>query len=461
MSGREQVVCKIIHSMDRFLIHYQAQHGLTNSEVYARASAHFLSWLEERVDPAPMPMRSMPSTAIPYGGYVDTSVKEQLVAFAERGHHIHADVYYTLISMYCDHLGYKDTVPVTCFVSADLLEFITHHDPASLASDSYALATEIEAFMEAFEGGERPAHAWAAPPLTHVERVEVQLSSESLERLMAIKRELSCSLQSLYSHVIEARYTKLGWTERVPVRCIVSTHLLSKCEAYLENKEEVEGRPRTKSELMERATDRFLSWYKSKARPVDWEPRTPHLDGEIFEAYIDPKLIKALGKLPYPTDELLFTSLELYSEEEGIKSGYRELKLGKVPSTGLTVLYLEPEQQEIINFLVVHSRKFKDHSAFYHAAATWWLEQRDKVQGFYDRYVSYQHLTKEEGVLEVKEYIELNVHHRIKHYATLDGQKIRTVYNNAIIDFLDHLMTQMDPKEARVTVSIEHILKEH
>lgn len=461
MPEKEQVSCKIVHKMERFLSHYQAKHDLNNSQIYDLAAERFLTWLkahpEERVV-----LRSMPSTATPLRGYMQTHLKEQLAQYADTEHHILMDLYYTIIYRFCEEEGYQDTVPVACFVSHDLFDHMTHAEPEALDVNTHVWREEFKNFVSSWatlSPRKKKTLEIKAPSLSGA-RLDMHLPSETVLALEAIKRELGCSLQGLYSQVVRSRYEKQGWCERVPVRCILSKNLAHQCEEFIENKMGAKGRPDSKSELMERAVERFLAFYGSVARDKNWEPRTPLLDGELFEAYVSEEKASALAKLPHPIDELFYTSLEQYSEEEGIKSGYRELKATKTPSSGLTVLYLEPEQQEIIDFLV-RSKKFKDDSAFYHEAAKWWLEKREKVQGFYDQYLAYQHLTKEDGVLEVSASIRLPVHQAIKYYAKLDGQTIRTVYNNAISEFLDHLMENMDPQEATITLSIDHLIKDH
>lgn len=454
MSETVQITCRVTHKIERYLALYAAERGFNQTKIIEQALSDYVQWYENKSPEERLRPLAYPSTGLPYRGYVDSELKQRITAISDKENYPLNDLYYSALCRLVEQQGYDETTLVRCFISHDLADFFGVECLEQSESASELLHRASQVFLERYarlSPKKREALMMAVAPLEEAQFI-AYLPHDTFEALERIKETHHLSLRDVCHHILQEEAQRQGHGHREVMLTTLRKDALSALEHY------ETGQHLKRSELFEQAIQEFVTWYEGPEREASWKPDASLSTGSIYKGYVSRELVHRLRTLPFSLDDLAYTAVMTYADRRDLVQSSLK-KLLETPGKdrtrpGVCVVFLLPEQEEVIRFMI-GKRLFKNNTDFYQKAALWWIEQRHEVEGLFDAYLSRPVYSEGDNVIEVSVVLNALLHQTLAAYGKHDGQSIRNVYYNMIIGYMDHLLDTLE--QDQLSHDISHI----
>lgn len=455
MSEKEQVSCRISDQLLHQLTRYSSKEGLKQTQVYERACEAFITWYDAQDDLSGWRARACAQTGTPYRGRLLVSVKSRLQEIGERHNHPITDMFYTALVHLMDVEALDKVELMTCFLEHSLFERCEQEVMANYADRSDFAQTVCEQYLKSRRSkAEREAH----PPREsdHAgQPYPAYISSDLRHKIEEFARGYTLSPIDIYYEALSAHFRGQSAEHTTLVTGLVQESTLKLISQYIEDSS------MNDSQFMESAITHFLPWYAHSAyasgssHPL---PAAP-INGIPLRGYISTALAERARALPHPGIDVFSMAALHFAHVQDISRatylfGYDDVP-DKHPTGGTVKLTLLEEQNNLIRLLLIMN-KLKNVSEFCNEALTWWLAHRRQEEGGYEDY--FARITPGPDD-DAKDFVEYNittphsVHSEAQLFAHEDTQSLRTVYYNATIRYLDHLLESEDVAKFVQTLS--------
>lgn len=439
MSAKEQVICRVSDQLYHQLNRYAAKEKLNQTQVYERATRAFLAWYDEMEDLDQWRARASAQIGTPYRGRVLKTVKERLVQVGEAHNHPLTDILVTALMHLMEQEALEQVELMTCFLPQDMYERCEQEVGLHFVDRSEFAQQICENYLQAWSSS-------SPPPLKETDHIgqayPAYISSSIRQDIEALARTHTVSPVDVYASALSYYFRDQESRHTALVTALVPESLMEPIETYMHDTSMSE------SQWMESACKAFNTWYPRSPYAGDHAQdlqRAP-LGGVPMRGYISTPLKKSMEKLPHPRLDVYSMAVLYFAHIQDVSRATYLFGFDDIPDknpTGGTVKLMLLEEQDRLIRLVMIMAKLKNMSDFCMEALEWWLVQRRQIDGSYDQYYARITPGPEDDLEQFVEYniaMPYRLHSEAQLMAQEDKQSLRTVYYNATIRYLDHLM---------------------
>lgn len=436
---KETILCNVSDPLLHKLSRYEIREGIKRTGVYERAIEAFLAWYETQTPEQLKTWRVLSSThgGKVYRGYVLSSERSRMQEIANELRHPLLDLFYTALTMLMEAEDIEKTQLIACFLDHSLYERCEQQVEQRYEERSDLVEEACTTYLDWYASMTTPPEL---TPSSYTGRAYQAYVSVALhQRLEEVATAHTLSPVDVFHAALVHHDQGATLDPKVVVTALLPRDTAKQVTQYVQQCQMTPGA------FMEQALTSFLSWYGNSTREEDWAPQPASVAGEPFRGHVSHELAEALHALPFPRLDLYAHALRYYAHVREIHSSpalFADFEESQTATHGMAKVKLLSEQEKLIRLLIV-VKDMRTINEFCIAASKWWMTRRHGMEPGEEEYFSRLSPSDddpEDAFVTVHLTTPYEVHATLQSYAQEDSQSLRTVYYNAIIRYLDHIL---------------------